>query len=52
MRVKVREYISEWDAEYERGMDRAERIVSAIEMRAKTLMEVKNELQGRLEELV
>ena len=26
--------------------------VSAMEMRAKTLMEVKNDLQGRLEELV
>ena len=26
--------------------------VSAIEMRAKTLMEVKNDLQSRLEELV
>ena len=59
MREKVREYISELDAEYDRCMDWIEEHmageacqVSAMEMRAKTLMEVKNDLQGRLEELV
>ena len=59
MREKVKEYISELDAEYDRCMDWIEEHmdgeacqVSAIEMRAKTLMEVKNDLQGRLEELV
>ena len=59
MREKVREYISELDAEYDRCTDWIEEYmngeacqVSAMEMRAKTLMEVKNDLQGRLEELV
>lgn len=59
MREKVREYISELDAEYDRCMTWIEEHmdgeacqVSAMEMRAKTLMEVKNDLQGRLEELV
>ena len=59
MREKVREYISELDAEYGRCTDWIEEHmngeacqVSAMEMRAKTLMEVKNDLQGRLEELV
>ena len=59
MREKVKEYISELDAEYDRCMDWIEEHmddeacqVSAMEMRAKTLMEVKNDLQGRLEELV
>ena len=59
MREKVREYISELDAEYDRCMDWIEEHiddeacqVSAMEMRAKTLNEVKNDLQGRLEELV
>ena len=59
MREKVREYISELDAEYDRCMDWIEDHmdseacqVSAMEMRAKTLMEVKNDLQGRLEELI
>ena len=59
MREKVREYISELDVEYDRCMDWIEEHmngeacqVSAMEMRAKTLMEVKNDLQGRLEELV
>ena len=59
MREKIREYISELDAEYDRcmtcieeHMDGETYQVSAIEMRAKTLMEVKNDLQGRLEELV
>lgn len=47
------------DTEYDRCMDWIEEHmngeacqVSAIEMRAKTLMEVKNDLQGRLEKLV
>ena len=59
MREKVREYISELDAEYDRCMDWIEEHmdgeacqVSAMEMRATTLNEVKNDLQGRLEELV
>ena len=59
MREKVREYISELDAEYNRCMDWIEEHmdgescqVSAMEMRAKTLMEVKNDLQSRLEELI
>ena len=57
MREKVREYIDELDAEYDRCMEWIEENmngeacqVSAMEMRAKTLMEVKNDLQGRLEE--
>ena len=59
MREKVMEYISELDAEYDRcmawieeHMDGEACQVTAMEMRAKTLMEVKNDLQGRLEELV
>ena len=59
MRKKVREYIDELDAEYDRCMDWIEEHingeackVSAMEMRAKTLMEVKNDIQSRLEELV
>ena len=59
MREKVREYISELDKEIERCMTWIEERmdgevcqVSTMEMRAKTLMEVKNDLQGRLEELV
>ena len=59
MREKVRGYIDELDEEIERCMDWIEEHmngeacqVSAMEMRAKTLMEVKNDLQGRLEELV
>ena len=59
MREKVREYISELDVEYDRCMDWIEEHiddgacqVSAMEMRVKTLMEVKNDLQGRLEELI
>ena len=58
MREKVMEYISELDAEYDRCMTWIEEHmngevcqVSAMEMRAKTLNEVKNDLQGRLEEL-
>ena len=59
MREKVKEYISELDAEYDRCMTWVEEHmygeacqVSAMEMRAKTLNEVKNDLQGRLDELV
>ena len=59
MREKVKEYISELDAEYDRCMDWIEEHmdgeacqVTAMEMRTKTLMEVKNDLEGRLEELV
>lgn len=59
MREKIREYISELDAEYDRCMDWIEEHmndeacqVTAMEMRAKTLMEVKNDLQSRLDELV
>ena len=59
MREKVKEYIGELDAEIDRCMEWIEEHmdgeacqVSAMEMRVKTLMEVKNDLQGRLEELV
>ena len=66
MREKVREYISELDVEIDRCVDEAESILAAIgdydekpmptnyirlEERAKVLGEVKNDLQGRLEEL-
>lgn len=59
MREKIMEYIDELDVEIDRCMEWVEEHmngeacqVSAIEMRAKTLNEVKNDLQGRLEELV
>ena len=59
MREKVREYISELDVEYDRCMTWIEEHmdgevcqVYVMEMRAKTLMEVKNDLESRLEELV
>ena len=59
MREKVMEYISELDAEYGRCTDWIEEHmngeacqVSAMEMRAKTLNEVKNDLESRLEELI
>ena len=59
IREKIREYIDDLDAEYDRCMDWIEEHmngeacqVSAMKMRAKTLMEVKNDLEGRLEELV
>ena len=59
MREKVIEYISELDVEYDRCMDWIEENmdgeacqVTAMEMRAKTLMEVRNDLKGILEELV
>ena len=59
MREKVREYISDLNVEYDRCMAWIEEHmhgdacqVTAMEMRAKTLNEVKNDLEGRLEELV
>ena len=59
MREKVKEYIGELDVEYDRCMTWIEEHmdgeacrVSGMEMRSKTLMEVKNDLQGRLEELI
>ena len=59
MREKVKEYIGELDAEYDRCTDWIEEHmngeacqVSAMEMRANTLNEVKNDLESRLEELV
>ena len=59
IREKVKEYIDELDEEIARCMEWVEEHmngeacqVSAIEMRAKTLNEVKNDLQGRLEEVV
>ena len=67
MREKVREYIDELDKEIERCVDEAESILAAIgdydeksmptnyirlEERAKVLGEVKNDLEGRLEELI
>ena len=59
MREKVIEYISELYVEYDRCMTWIEEHmdceacqVYAMEMRAKTLMEVKNDLQCRLEELI
>ena len=57
MREKVKEYISELDVEYDRCMKWIEEHISdesvaPMEMRAKTLNEVKNDLKGRLEELV
>lgn len=59
MREKVMEYIGELDAEYDRCMNWIEEHmdgeackVSSMKMRAKTLMEVKNDLLGRLEEVI
>lgn len=59
MREKMKEYISELDEEISRcmawienHMDGEACQVSAMEMRAKTLNEIKNDLQSRLEELV
>lgn len=67
MREKVREYISELDVEIDRCIDESESIIAAIgyydekpmstnyirlEERAKVLGEVKNDLQGRLNELI
>ena len=67
MREKIREYIDELDAEYDRCTDQAESILAAIGdydekpmplnyiklvERAEVLMEVKNDLQSRLDELI
>ena len=67
MRGKIREYISELDAEYDRCMEQAESILSAIGdydekpmplnyiklvERAEVLNEVKNDLESRLDELI
>ena len=67
MREKVNEYIDELDAEYDRCTDQAESILAAIGdydekpmpfnyiklvERAEVLMEVKNDLESRLEELI
>ena len=67
MREKVREYISELDMEIDRCVDEAESILATtgdydekpmptnyirLEERAKVLNEVRNDLKGRLEELV
>ena len=60
MREKVREYISELDAEIERCHklaeqnmdDEATTIAEMMAARVQTLTEVKNDLQGRLEELI
>ena len=67
MREKVKEYISELNAEYDRCIGQAERILAAIGdydekpmplnyiklvERAEVLNEVKNDLQGRLDELI
>ena len=57
MREKVMEYMSELDVEYDRCMKWIEEHISdesvaPMEMRAKTLYEVKCDLQSRLEELI
>ena len=67
MREKVRECINELDAEYDRCIGQAESILAAIGdydeksmplnyirlvERAEVLNEVKNDLKGRLEELI
>ena len=60
MREKVKEYISELDKEIERCHHLAERnmndeattVAEMMLVRVQTLNEVKNDLQGRLEELV
>lgn len=61
MREKVKEYIDELDAEYDRlegewvehlGDEDEARITIEFESVMRTLMWVKNDLQGRLEELI
>ena len=55
MREKIKEYISELDVEIERCHKLAEQNMNVTELmmvRTETLTEVKNDLQGRLEELV
>ena len=55
MREKIKEYISELNVEIERCHKLAEQNMNVTELmmvRTETLTEVKNDLQGRLEELV
>ena len=55
MREKIQEYISELDVEIERCHKLAEKNMNVTELmmvRTETLTEVKNDLQGRLEELI
>ena len=60
MREKIREYISELDVEIERCHhlaeqnmnDQATTVAEIMVVRVQTLMEVKNDLESRLEELV
>ena len=55
MREKIKEYISELDVEIERCHKLAEQNMNVTELmmvRTETLTEVKNDLQGRLEELI
>lgn len=60
MRDKVKEYISELDTEIDRChklaeqnmQDESTNLAEMMLVRVQTLTEVKNDLQGRLEELV
>ena len=60
MREKVKEYIAELDAEIDRSHKLAEQnmndetttVAEMMVVRVQVLTEVKNDLQGRLEELV
>lgn len=59
MREKIKEYISELDTEIKRlevqleeHMDDEAGIVTGIESRINTLIDVKNDLRGRLEEVI
>lgn len=59
MREKVKEYIGELDAEYDRLEGELEKrlddeacVVTELESVMRTLMWVKNDLQGRLEEVI
>ena len=59
MREKVREYIGELDFEIDRCMAQIQELIdndpyqmNAMRIRMNTLVEVKNDLKGRLEELV
>lgn len=59
MREKVKEYIGELDAEYDRlegewvkRLGDEACVVTEFETKMATLLEVKNDLQGRLEEVI
>ena len=59
MREKIREYIGELDDEYarlevelEKHLDDEACVVTEFETKMVTLLEVKNDLQGRLEETI